>query len=301
MCTQLRHRIVQLGIVLLLVVMVVAPAAAVDGVIEINQAKAKAGGVTAGDTPLFPVTISQSGSYRLTSNLDLTDATARPGGSSAENTTAISITANDVSLDLNGFTIKGPTVCTGEPPTQMLACTPTGTGRGIDGSSVNSVRIFNGTVRGMGDAGIILSAGARVERVHVISNGSTGIFVQDNSTVIGSTALQNDSIGIAISGGGGVFSNNTAVNNSGSGIQGGGTVVNNTARRNAGSGITSADAAIGNTAQDNGGFGLNLGATAGYTNNVLTGNNGGNANPQVTGGIQMPAGSNVCGTDTVCP
>src|SRR5271156_5439677 len=57
-----------------------APAWAVDGVIEINQASAKAGGVTPGDTPLFPVTLSQPGSYRLTGNLDVTDASARPSG-----------------------------------------------------------------------------------------------------------------------------------------------------------------------------------------------------------------------------
>ena len=49
-------------------------ARAVDGVVEINQAKALAGGVTAGDTAGFPATISQSGSYRLTGNLTVPDA-----------------------------------------------------------------------------------------------------------------------------------------------------------------------------------------------------------------------------------
>ena len=44
-------------------------ALAVDGVIEINQARAAAGNVTPGDGPGFPVVISASGSYRLTSNL----------------------------------------------------------------------------------------------------------------------------------------------------------------------------------------------------------------------------------------
>ena len=42
---------------------------AADGKIEINQAKALAGGVTATDAPGFPVTIDQSGSYLLTSDL----------------------------------------------------------------------------------------------------------------------------------------------------------------------------------------------------------------------------------------
>lgn len=38
---------------------------------------------------------------------------------------------------------------------------------------------------------------------------------------------------------------------------------------------------------------------AGYVNNVLNDNNGGNANPQLSGGVQM--GTNICGGDTVCP
>jgi hypothetical protein len=36
--------------------------AAVDGVIEINQARVLAGGITPADTPGFPVTIGTSGS-----------------------------------------------------------------------------------------------------------------------------------------------------------------------------------------------------------------------------------------------
>jgi hypothetical protein len=40
-----------------------------DGVIEIDAARAAAGGVTSGDTPGYPVTIDRGGSYRLTGNL----------------------------------------------------------------------------------------------------------------------------------------------------------------------------------------------------------------------------------------
>ena len=40
-----------------------------DGRIEINEARAFAGGVTAGDAPGFPVTLDQGGSYLLTGNL----------------------------------------------------------------------------------------------------------------------------------------------------------------------------------------------------------------------------------------
>src|SRR5712692_4005736 len=85
---------------------------AVDGVVLIDQNRALAGGVTPGDAPGFPVTISVPGSYRLSGNLTVPDA----------NTTAIQVTADNVTLDLNGFSIIGPTVCVG------TSCSPTGTG-----------------------------------------------------------------------------------------------------------------------------------------------------------------------------
>jgi len=67
---------------------------AVDGVVLIDQNKALAGNVTPGDTAGFPVTISQPGSYRLSSNLTV------PSGQSA-----ITITVPNVTIDLNGFSI----------------------------------------------------------------------------------------------------------------------------------------------------------------------------------------------------
>ena len=94
-----------------------SPALAVDGVIEINQAAALAGGITPCDAPGFPVTISQPGSYRLTSNLIVPDAA----------TNGIQITANDVTLDLNGFSIIGPNTCTPNP----VRCTFSGGGIGV--------------------------------------------------------------------------------------------------------------------------------------------------------------------------
>ena len=44
---------------------------AVDGVIEINDARARAGQVTPGDNAGYPVVINEPGSYRLTGNLEL--------------------------------------------------------------------------------------------------------------------------------------------------------------------------------------------------------------------------------------
>src|SRR5581483_7661707 len=57
----------------LLVAVTCREARAVDGVIEINHARALAGGVTASDLPGYPITIDQSGSYRLTGNLTAKD------------------------------------------------------------------------------------------------------------------------------------------------------------------------------------------------------------------------------------
>src|SRR5215469_5688807 len=83
---------------------------AVDGTVLINQSTVMAAGG-------FPYKITQPGSYQLSGNLVVPDA----------NTTAISITVDHVSLDLNGFSISGPTVCTGTPVT---SCSPSGSNRG---------------------------------------------------------------------------------------------------------------------------------------------------------------------------
>ena len=50
---------------------------------------------------------------------------------------------------------------------------------------------------------------------------------------------------------------------------------------------------------DNGGVGLTGSIGTGYGKNVFTENNGGSANPQVSGGVDL--GDNVCGTNTTCP
>ena len=63
-----------LGLLIVSALLVSVPAFAVDGVVLIDQNHALAGNVTPGDTPGFPVTISQPGSYRLTGNLIVPDA-----------------------------------------------------------------------------------------------------------------------------------------------------------------------------------------------------------------------------------
>src|SRR5437660_10259917 len=92
--------------------------------------------VSPGDTPGFPVTISQPGSYRLSSNLTVPDA----------NTTAILITSDNVTLDLNGFSIMGPVFCLhSTPPGQIFRCGPVGFGVGVS-STGSGTTVLNGHV-----------------------------------------------------------------------------------------------------------------------------------------------------------
>src|ERR1043165_6038008 len=69
---------------------------AVDGIILIDQNRALAGNVTPGDTPGFPITLSQAGSYRLSGNLSV-----------PVDTDALLIAADHITIDLNGFSIIG--------------------------------------------------------------------------------------------------------------------------------------------------------------------------------------------------
>jgi hypothetical protein len=237
------NRVVRATVLGPLLALVVATSVhAVDGVIEINQVRAKAGGVTPGDTPLFPVTISQPGSYRLTGNLDVTDASARTGGTAAENTTAIQVNADNVTIDLNGFMIKGPTACSGSP----LSCSPEGSGVGIDarggGLGQTGVAAMNGSVRGMGSHGLVLTSSSMAEKIRALSNGGVGIAA---SVVADCVASINGSDGIEAN----TVTTCVAIGNDGNGIEAD-TVANCRASGNEDLGID-ADTVIGCTASSN--------------------------------------------------
>jgi len=180
---------------------------AVDGVVLINQSTVVAAGG-------FPYKITQPGSYKLSGNLTVPDA----------NTTAISIASVNVTLDLNGFGIIGPVVCTYDifsaTPTTSCSSPASSGGYGVENSGtrcgfaagstcpVSGDSVINGTVRGMGSIGIVLYGGT-VRNVLAISNASTGIYIVAGA-VIDSTASLNGSHGIE---GSGVLSGNTAFNN----------------------------------------------------------------------------------------
>lgn len=205
-------------------------ALAVDGVIEINQARALAGGVTPGDTPGFPVTLDQPGSYRLTGNLDL----SAEGGS----VSGIVVSAPAVTVDLGGFQIAGPTSCVGIG--SIISCTPASTGVGSYGVrftfNAPAGVVQNGFVRNMTDSGILGEAiGLRVQSITVRHNGGDGINVSLDSQVMNSVALENGGNGIAFSAGT-VVDGVTTYGNGDNGIRGrgfdGGLVTRTSARRN---------------------------------------------------------------------
>lgn len=164
------------------------------GPIPIDQARAEAGGVTAGDAAGFPITISQPGSYRLMGNLMLTDP----------NVHAIEITADNVTLDLNGFSIATPVTCSGVGA--AFNCSVAGQqGHGIYAINRSFTTVRNGQVRGF-RSGVQLSLHAIVEGLTVQHAWATGITVGHHSMVSGNT-LSMTGIGVEISGGGVVRDN----------------------------------------------------------------------------------------------
>ncbi|MEZ4280285.1 MAG: right-handed parallel beta-helix repeat-containing protein [Myxococcota bacterium] len=294
----------------LLSTLLAPPAFAGDGVLEINQACAVLTGCFPGDAAGFPVTINGNAgrSYRLTGDLIVPNAS----------TTGIEISSDDVGIDLNNFSIRGPAVCSGTP----LTCTPIGVGVGISAGLQTGISVRDGAVRGMGSYGVLLGGQAQVSGVRARSNGLSGIYVGVGSTVIGNAAYQNGGDGIS-SIDGSVISGNTAYLNRFIGIfaANGATVSGNSAYRNgthgigAGAGATvseefdlpeprqrdpiraSGAIVVGNSTRFNTGFGLNLGTQSGYRENAISSNFAGT----VTGTSFVNLGNNICNGSIACP
>jgi len=188
----------------LLLFAALAPSAgAVDGVLEINPVCAAGAGCFAGDSAGFPVTITASGSYRLTGNLVVPFA----------GLTAISISASGVTLDLNGFSIRGKSSYAGLPST---TCTNPGDGIGVEATG-SDVQVSNGFVIGMGSTGVSLGPNSRVERVTVEDCCGSGIAIGIASSVDESVVNRNFGHGI-VAGAAARVSNCVATGNGGSGV-----------------------------------------------------------------------------------
>ncbi len=317
---------------MLLVLALASPALAVDGVGEINQTCATQTGCFSGDSAGFPVTITTSGSYRLTSRLVLPN----------ENTDGILVSTSAVSIDLNGFEIAGPVTCSGGP----IVCTPaSGTGSAIDRSisTIRGISVKNGVVTGVGSIGIRVGEQSEVTGVRVRWCAATGITTGNNAIIRGNTVYQNGGDGIFTGIGatvvensvyqnlldgietnaGAMISNNSASFNAATGIDAGSastvtgntsynsgingieaegscTVVGNTVYSNTLNGIEAqfgGNLVARNNAQDNVGFGMVLALQDAYRENLVGGNTGGTV--QENGAVDM--GSNSCNATTTCP
>jgi hypothetical protein len=223
-----------------------ASAGAVDGTIEINQAKVMAAGG-------FPYMIVSAGSYRLTGNLTVSSTASD----------AIDVTANHVTVDLNGFSITGP-AGSGSP-----------SGNGISGPSAGALTVENGTITGFGAGnGVATGNNGIVKNIHSDSNFN-GIITGTSSVIEGCTATGNvGATSIGIGGAGGTLISGNTVNSDTNGINCNGSgclISNNVIQNNTGYGI----------------FTLVSDATTGYGGNVLNNNSLG-----INGGTSMK--NNVC-------
>jgi hypothetical protein len=165
---------------------------AVDGVLEINQSCIDTGCFD-GDAAGLPITLANTGSYRLTSNINIS------GYNNAENLTAIEVSGNNVSIDLNGFAIIGPTTCTGQP---VSSCSPTGIGLGINitGAGGRGLSVSNGHIRGMGGHGIYCALECRISNVTAVNNGDSGIVAGQQAIITGCSASRNRLNGFNLTG-----------------------------------------------------------------------------------------------------
>ena len=276
------------------------PVSATDGVIEINQARALAGGVTAGDTAGFPVLIDSAGSYRLTGNLV-----------APTDTTGIIVSAADVTLDLNGFSISG---------------SGSGNGYGAEVTAAANVELRNGTIRDSPDIGVNAGgcSGCRLIDMRLVDNDfigahmgdhslirgctasgntSVGFMAQTSSSIINNVAHDNGNVGIFLTGiGGGLIEGNVSYNNSDNGIAANSTdlgglgsivVRNNSSYGNTKHGIQShGGTVVGNTTSGNGFDGIHIARSAAQVQGNRSTGNGDD-------GIQSFGVSGVSVTDNV--
>ena len=151
----------------------------------IDQAKVMAGNVTSGDGAGFPVTISQPGSYKLTSNLMV------PAGFNG-----IEITADNVSIDLNGFAIIGAGKCVRNSSSYDVSCTSQGRGIITMASSLHTM-VRNGMVNGF-YTGVLIESGQiqdlslRHNNVGIATNNSAGepVLISGTTAALNNIAIQ---------------------------------------------------------------------------------------------------------------
>ncbi|MEO6277577.1 hypothetical protein [Roseateles sp.] len=180
--------------------------------VTIDQNKALAGNITPGDAPGYPITITRPGLYKLVGNLSV------PGG-----TDGIQIAADDVTIDMNGFTLGGSVSCTRNSQTRVVSCAfGAGFSTGIDSSfkgAFNGFVVRDGTVRGFGQ-GVRGVEGETLLRMHITQNEGYGVATAmtfAGMSIIDSIVDLNGSTGIAV--GNGLIRGSRVGHNGKNGIQ----------------------------------------------------------------------------------
>jgi hypothetical protein len=155
-----------------------ARAFAIDGQVLINQSTVEAAGG-------FPYKITQSGSYKLSGNLVV----------SAANTDGIDIEVNNVTIDLDGFTIQGPVTCSGAGAS--LFCPPLSPNSHGVSASTGNVTVQNGVVAGFVYGVYLPGPGAnnRVLGMTTVGNAIWGIVI--NQGVVRNSVASFNEGGIA--------------------------------------------------------------------------------------------------------
>ena len=196
--------------------------------VAIDAAQAARGGVTPGDAPGYPITLSQPGRYRLASDL-LVPA----------HTDGIVISAPNVTLDLNGHSVRGPVRCTHSPMNRTVECdwrVEPAARAGINTVAAPHSVVRNGSVLGFAGVGIQHGEAALLENLEVSSNAGAGI-VGNVGSVVRQVLVRNN-------GGSGIVCRNVTVerssfaDNGGTGVDcRGGMFSDSVSRGNGGFGV----------------------------------------------------------------
>lgn len=174
------QRLISLLCAAALTLILCGAAFAVDGVTLINQATAVNGLSGCPNDGISLITICQPGSYRLSGNLLVTGIK-----------NGVDIATSRVTLDLNGFSISGPSL-----------------GSGVAGAS-SGINVLNGSISDMGYGVQLPGAGDSVTNVTVM-NSTNGIVL--NLARVTNCRVLNSGIGIELTGGG-LASGNTLSGN----------------------------------------------------------------------------------------
>jgi len=250
-----RHQNTLICLAMLFVVGVAQSATAMETEVALNEDMAIKGGVTPGDAPGYPITITHPGRYRLTSNL------YPPGEISG-----IEIKSYGVTIEFDGFILSGGAQAD----------------FGIFGSAVNNVMIMNGLIEGFKNPAIIGNESWIVENMRIAAN-NYGIKLGNYARVLRSTITGNAAYAINCGYSCHVEGNVISDNHEGVHIESG-TVLGNTIMRNQTFGI------IANSWSSKIGFGNNT-----LLFNNFMGAGGGNAQVHgYSAGAMMPLQPNAC-------